>query len=79
VDGWFAQGVDSALDFCHRLLADVGVALVPGEAFGDGRWVRLSYAASRKEIDRALDRITAFARALPQPEQLGIGKQAEAV
>jgi aspartate/methionine/tyrosine aminotransferase len=33
------------------------VALVPGGAFGDDRWVRLSYAVSDKELDLALDRM----------------------
>ena len=31
-----------------------GVALVPGGAFGDDRWVRLSYAVSDTELERAL-------------------------
>jgi aspartate aminotransferase len=41
-----------------------GVALVPGAAFGDDRWVRLSYAVSDKELENALDRILRFAKAL---------------
>jgi len=45
-------------------LAAQGVAVVPGDAFGDPRWVRLSYAASEKDLTRALDRITQFARKL---------------
>ena len=34
-----------------------GVALVPGGAFADDRWVRLSYAVSDTELERALDKI----------------------
>ena len=34
-----------------------GVALVPGAAFADDRWVRLSYAVSDTELEQALDRI----------------------
>ena len=30
---------------------------MPGGAFGDDRWVRLSYAVSDDELERALDRI----------------------
>jgi aspartate/methionine/tyrosine aminotransferase len=30
---------------------------VPGAAFGDDRWVRLSYAVSDDELEKALDRI----------------------
>jgi aspartate/methionine/tyrosine aminotransferase len=33
------------------------VALVPGGAFADDRWVRLSYAVSDTELAQALDRI----------------------
>jgi aspartate aminotransferase len=42
------------------LLADAGVALVPGEAFGTSRHVRISYATSMKELVRGLDRIHQF-------------------
>jgi aspartate aminotransferase len=48
-------------EFCRRLVVESGVALVPGAAFGDDRWVRLSYAAATADIARALDRIVAFA------------------
>jgi aspartate aminotransferase len=41
-------------------MAETGVALVPGAAFGDDRWVRLSYAASDRDIGQALDRIFPF-------------------
>lgn len=51
-------------DFCTRLVGETGVALVPGAAFGDDRWVRLSYAAATADIARALDRIIAFAKGL---------------
>lgn len=43
--------------FCERLLREEGVALVPGAAFGDDRWVRLSYAAADQELDAGVDRI----------------------
>ena len=50
--------------FCTRLVTEKGVALVPGAAFGDDRWVRLSYAAATGEIAKALERIVGFARSL---------------
>jgi aspartate aminotransferase len=34
-----------------------GVALVPGAAFADDRWVRLSYAVSDAELERALEKV----------------------
>jgi len=61
VDSLFGPEVTSATAWCGRLLEEVGVALVPGAAFGDDRWVRMSYAASDDELERAIRRIAAFA------------------
>ncbi|MFQ5551318.1 MAG: aminotransferase class I/II-fold pyridoxal phosphate-dependent enzyme [Gemmatimonadales bacterium] len=60
VDGFFGDTTQNALEFCTQLMAEQGVALVPGDAFGDPRWVRLSYAAADKEITKALQRIASF-------------------
>jgi aspartate/methionine/tyrosine aminotransferase len=38
------------------------VALVPGAAFGDDRWVRLSFAAADALIEEAFERIVAMVR-----------------
>lgn len=57
-------GKISGTEFCTRLITESGVALVPGTAFGDDRWVRLSYAAAAEDIKRALDRIVSFAKKL---------------
>jgi aspartate aminotransferase len=54
----------SGTEFCTRLITTSGVALVPGAAFGDDRYVRLSYAAATESLTRALDRIVAFAKKL---------------
>src|SRR5260370_15631369 len=51
-------------EFCTRLVTTTGVALVPGSAFGDDRYVRLSYAASTEQIEKALDRLVGFATKL---------------
>ena len=50
--------------FCERIIQEEGVALVPGGAFGDDRWVRLSYAVSEKDLSLALDRVLQFIRTL---------------
>jgi aspartate aminotransferase len=50
--------------FCEQLMKQEGVALVPGAAFGDDRWVRLSYAVSDQELEHAIDRIVRFTKAL---------------
>lgn len=55
------SGLDGAT-FAERLLEEAGVCLLPGTAFG-GRarsQVRLSYAASRAELEPALERIAWF-------------------
>ncbi len=64
VDGYFNEEIGTAAAFCQRLMAEQGVAMVPGDAFGDARWVRMSYAASDRDLTRALERITQFARKL---------------
>jgi len=39
------------------MLETANVALVPGDAFGEDRCVRLSFATSMEQIDEGLDRI----------------------
>jgi aspartate aminotransferase len=64
VDGIRDQDPVTGSHFCEQLMKQEGVALVPGAAFGDDRWVRLSYAVADKELESALDRILRFAKAL---------------
>jgi aspartate aminotransferase len=54
------NGIESTLQLCDRLLADARVAVVPGEAFGTDRHIRISYATSMHELDRGLERIHQF-------------------
>ncbi len=63
VDGFFDDEVKDGTTWCSRLLEETGVALVPGGAFGDDRWVRLSYAAPDESIEEALGRIARFVHA----------------
>lgn len=51
--------VDS-MDFSSILLEEECVAVVPGIAFGDHNYVRLSYAISREKIEEGLQRIAHF-------------------
>ncbi|UCC23822.1 MAG: pyridoxal phosphate-dependent aminotransferase [Gemmatimonadales bacterium] len=57
VDGVFGPGRQTAAELCSWLLEEAGVALVPGEAFGDPRFARLSYATSDELLVKAVDRI----------------------
>jgi aspartate aminotransferase len=54
------NGIENTLQFSERLLAEANVAVVPGEAFGTDKHVRISYATSMKELDRGLERIHQF-------------------
>ncbi len=54
------SGMANTLQFAERLLAEAHVAVVPGEAFGTDRHVRISYATSVHELERGLDRIHQF-------------------
>ena len=57
VDHLFDDEVKDSTAWCSRLLEQTGVALVPGGAFGDERWARMSYAASEEVLEEALRRI----------------------
>ncbi len=58
--------VESALDLCEAWLDQAGVAAVPGTAFGAEGYVRLHYAKSEEEIEKALERIGEFAAGADQ-------------
>jgi len=60
VDGFFDGDVTSATEWCSQLLERQGVALVPGAAFGDDRWVRMSYASADEVLEEAFTRISAM-------------------
>ena len=54
------NGIGSMQQLAERLLAEVHLAVVPGEAFGTDRHVRISYATSMKELGRGLERLHGF-------------------
>ncbi len=64
VDGIRAKDPVTGSSFCEQLMRQEGVALVPGGAFSDDRWVRLSYAVSDGELERALGKIIGLIRSL---------------
>ncbi|NQT45981.1 MAG: pyridoxal phosphate-dependent aminotransferase [Candidatus Omnitrophica bacterium] len=51
-----------SLDFSKRLLDEALVAVVPGIAFGADDYVRLSFATSRENITKGLDRIAGWVK-----------------
>ncbi len=70
IDGWFDETRPDSVAFCRWLIEKAGVALVPGSAFGDDRYVRLSYAASDAAITAGIERL---AEALASSSATGAG------
>jgi aspartate aminotransferase len=56
---WKDRPIISAAELATYLLNEAQVAVVPGEPFGSGYHVRLSYATSLEAIERGLTRIEA--------------------
>jgi aspartate aminotransferase len=58
------SGLKSASDLAGRLLREAHVATVPGDGFGTNDNIRISYATSKAELDRGLERMRKFLAAL---------------
>ena len=54
---WRDRVLSGSADVTEFLLEEANVAVVPGGAFGDDRFIRLSYATSMKNIEEGLRRI----------------------
>lgn len=52
-----ARTIQNGDDFCMYMLEEAHVSLVPGGAFGEENCIRLSYAASEKDLREALVRM----------------------
>jgi len=69
VDALFREGVSDSTALCSWLLEESGVAMVPGVAFGDDRFVRVSFATSDELMESALRRVADVVdSAVPTPE-----------
>lgn len=55
------KDVKNDIELAERLIGDVGVALVPGSAFGAPGHMRVSFATSMETLKEAMDRISKFA------------------
>jgi len=58
------SGMNSASDIAGKLLREFHVATVPGEGFGTKDHMRVSYATSKAELTRGLERMRKFFAAL---------------
>jgi aspartate aminotransferase len=56
--------ITNSSSFAEHLLQTAGVAVVPGEVFGDDRCIRLSFATSMAQLQAGLDRMEQFAKSL---------------
>lgn len=54
------RGYKNDVEFADKLLEQVGIALVPGSAFGNEGCIRLSFATSMEIIRDAMDRLQRF-------------------
>jgi aspartate aminotransferase len=53
----FARAGASSDSVCERILEEAGVAVVPGSAFGDDAYARLSYACSEADLEEGVARL----------------------
>lgn len=63
------KNIHTPMDFAERLLNEAHVAVVPGEAFGTHKHIRISYAASMEDLARGLDRLEKFWRGLDEDSE----------
>jgi len=57
VDSLFREGMEDSFAVCTWLLEEAGIAMVPGGAFGENDYVRMSYATSDDLIEEAIRRL----------------------
>ena len=58
VSAYLGGEIEGSAQLAEYLLQEHHVAVVPGDAFGDPRGMRLSYACSQEDIVKGMDRIT---------------------
>lgn len=65
VTGALCGDMPDSLSFAEKLLDEAAVAVVPGIAFGAEGHVRISFACSTEELERAIERIDKFLSGVP--------------
>ncbi len=56
----YNKEINNSMIFCEKLLEKANVAAVPGVAFGDDHFIRLSFATNMINIERGLIRLKKF-------------------
>jgi aspartate/methionine/tyrosine aminotransferase len=65
VDRFYDEQTRDSIALCRKLLEETGVAAVPGAAFGDDRYIRLSLAAPEADIAEAIRRMASALSTTP--------------
>jgi len=52
--------IKNSTEFCEYLLKVVNVAAVPGIAFGNDEYIRISYATSMENLEKAMERLEKY-------------------
>ena len=52
--------INNSVEFCTELLESKNIAVVPGSAFGNDNYFRISYALSLEKIENACNKIVDF-------------------
>jgi len=60
VSNFYRKNIKNSFDFSNELLEKGHVAVVPGAAFGDDRFIRISYATAVDKIEEGMNRIEKF-------------------
>jgi len=60
IDSLFGDDHKGSVDVCSWILQEAGVAMVPGSAFGDDRFARISFATSDDLLVEALGRVASL-------------------
>ena len=64
VSALFNNRLKNAFEFASELLEKAKVAVVPGRAFGDDNFIRISYATTMDKIEEGMNRMEKFCREL---------------
>lgn len=64
ISALFNNKVKNAFDFAGELLEKAKVAVVPGGAFGDDNYIRISYATTIEKIEEGMNRLEKFCKEL---------------
>lgn len=57
---WLTAHKMTDVEFCKEFLSKYHVGAIPGSSFGKEKWIRISYATSVPQLEKAFDRLEKF-------------------